>query len=182
VVFRRAQLGAQAVAMRVDRMTTSLRVLTIALVASPAWVLGAASYTASIEIQRLDPIMALRAYVVRFTGDSPKDCGQHFMETGRVPGVEAGADRLNRSLRCAIEAAKNRTTFWTLKQDFGLDSWNAQGLLGDDKGEMYRFTFDNAPCGGPGCASQFSIRRCVQPIVSTARNGRASFACGRVLQ
>ena len=117
----------------------------------------------------------LRTYVFRLTGADPLDCGQHLLNR---PFVGAGSEQLHRSLVCTSDAAKNRKAFWTLKQDQGIDSLVFQGLLGTTEGEVYRFSYDSAPCGGPGCPGRFSIVRCEEPTVITRANG-AAFGCKR---
>jgi len=116
----------------------------------------------------------LRSYVERFTGPQPTDCGEHPLVR---PFVAAGAEELQRSLACGLEAATSRKPFWTSKQDQGIDSLIFQGIIGTTEGLTYRFSYDSAPCGSPGCPGKFTIERCQKPTVFTGRGGRADFAC-----
>ena len=115
----------------------------------------------------------LRDYTARFVGGDPVDCGLHLTET---PFVTAGAEALKRSVACALEAARGGKAFWAVKQDQGIDSLVFQGLLGTDDGRVYRFVYDSAPCGGPGCPGRFTIERCPHRTV-VARMNTADFGC-----
>lgn len=122
---------------------------------------------------RID-LTELQAYVARFTGANPTDCGQHPRVHALVP---AAAKDLQRSLGCAYDAAKARKAFWTFKQDQGIDSFVFQGLLGTIDGIVYQFWYGSAPCGGPSCSGQFSLSRCDNPTVLVNRNGTSGFGC-----
>jgi hypothetical protein len=108
---------------------------------------------------RID-LTELRAYVTRFTGANPADCGQQVKD-------------LERALRCAYDAAKARKSFWTFRHAYGTDSQLFEGLVGTSEGTIYQFWYDDTPCGGPSCAGQFSISRCGIPTVLKSR----SFGC-----
>ena len=134
--------------------------------------------SAEIRSQQGDPVRAalveLRSYVERFTGPEPADCGQHALVR---PFEMAGVEQLQKSASCARDAATNRKPFWTFKQEQGIDSQVYQGLLGTADGTIFRFSYDSAPCGGPGCGGRFSIERCRQPGVVTSSGSRAEFRC-----
>jgi hypothetical protein len=102
----------------------------------------------------------LRAYVTRFTGANPSDCGQQVKD-------------LERSLRCAYDAAKARKSFWTFKHAYGIDSQVFEGLLGTPEGTIHQFWYSSTPCGGPECSGRFSVSRCGIPTVLKSR----SFGC-----
>src|SRR5262249_42608046 len=115
----------------------------------------------------------LREYIARFAEPNPVECGQFFLAPAFV---DASAADLERAVNCARENADARQSFWTAKQDQGIDSLLFQGLIGTRDGTIYRFSFDGAPCGNP-CRGRFSIERCVRPIVNVDRANRASFRC-----
>jgi hypothetical protein len=93
------------------------------------------------------------------------------------PFETAGAAELQHSLDCAVDAAKALRAYWTLKQEQGIDSLVFQGLLGTAEGETYLFSYDSAPCGGPGCAGKFGINRCDKPTIVISRGSTARFGC-----
>ena len=117
----------------------------------------------------------LRAYVEQFTGAEPANCGQHSLLR---PFETAGADDLRRAVTCALRSSRDRKPFVAFKQEQGIDSLVFQGLLGTSAGSIYQFSYDSAPCGGPGCAGRFVIARCERPSVTT-RSGEpsADFGC-----
>lgn len=117
----------------------------------------------------------LRSYIEQFTGAGATDCGQYFLVR---PLTAPGIEELRRFVSCGLDAAKSRKPFWTLKQEQGIDSLVFQGLLGTAEGTIFRFSYDSAPCGGPGCAGQFSIRRCERPVVvANGEQRQADFRC-----
>lgn len=122
-------------------------------------------------------VTELQAYVARFTGANPTDCGQHARIRELAP---ATAKDLQRSLMCASDAAKARKAFWTFEQDQGIDSLLFRGLLGTIDGIVYQFWYDSAPCGGPACSGRFSLSRCDNPTVLVHRNGTSDFGCDDV--
>jgi hypothetical protein len=141
----------------------------IALVAGFA-VLGAA--------QRRDPIADLRAHVERVTGPQPADCGQLVVTRVNGEWVAAGAEALQRALACGRDAASQHKPFWTFTQKQGIDSWVAEGLFGTSDGIVHRFSYDSAPCGGPGCPDRFTAVACENPSVDVDRDRGATFRCG----
>lgn len=93
--------------------------------------------------------------------------------------VAADQTALEKSVACGLAAATDKHAFWTFKQYQGIDSWVAWGLLGTTDGVLFRFIYDSAPCGGPGCSSRISFDRCDKPIASTNSHGRSELLCGR---
>ncbi len=118
----------------------------------------------------------LRSYVERFTGPEPIDCGRHILVAPFAPG---GQQELRGSTACVSNAAKDSKPAWTIKQEQGIDSAVFQGLLGTGEGAIFRFSYDSAPCGGPGCAGRFSIERCESPAIVTNPGGATRFGCVR---
>jgi hypothetical protein len=149
--------------------------VTIALT---IWVLGATPSTVdAVRGQRAETKSApaeLRGYVERFTGPAPSDCGLRPLVR---PFTAASAEELQRSVACGLAAAKGRTPFWAFHQVQGIDSLVFYGLLGTAEGIIFRFSYDSAPCGGPGCPGSFTIARCDKPLVMG--RGRADFGCQR---
>lgn len=112
-------------------------------------------------VERKDYVAEMQSYVERFTGSAPADCGQHRLVP---PFIAASPNALRHALTCASDAAGQRKPFWTFKQNQGIDSIVFEGLLGTTDGTAYRFSYDSAPCGGPGCAGRFTIEKCERPI------------------
>lgn len=129
--------------------------------------------------QRADPIEDLRQQVLRYTGSEPIECGRLVLVQLERRWVEADEAALQKSVACGAAAASSKRAFWTLKQDQGIDSWVANGILGTTEGIIYRFSYDSAPCGGPGCASRITFQRCDQPSAATGSYQRAEFRCER---
>jgi hypothetical protein len=121
-------------------------------------------------VMRVLPIRgmdALTTFVRSFTGPQAAECGRH--------PVAVSPEALTKSLACAMEASAQRRPFWTFKEDPGIDSRLAHGLLGDSDGAVFRFHWDSAPCGGPGCAPRYSIESCPVPGVGIG----SRFVCKR---
>ena len=112
-------------------------------------------------------LIAMRAYVERFTGPQAVDCGQHLLPRPLAP---IDAETMRRSLACGTEAMRRGKPFWTFWQQQGIDSWVAVGLLGTADGAFYRFDYDSAPCGGAGCGDRFSIEPCSTPRIRMDRS------------
>lgn len=119
--------------------------------------------------QRPDPVDDLRHYVHRFTGSQPLDCGQHRLVQQGGDWLAADEPALRKSLECGLAAAAAKRAFWTFKQDSGIDSTILTGIVGTSDGTIYRFLYDNAPCGGPGCPGRISFERCDKPSAWSRR-------------
>jgi hypothetical protein len=130
--------------------------------------------------QLLSPVDDLLLYVERFTGAGPLECGRHQLVRRDRDWVTADEPALQKSMACGVKAAATNKAFWTFSQGHGDDSWGAVGLLGTGEGVIYRFTYDNAPCGGPGCPSEISFERCDKPaVVVTGSHKESGFRCAR---
>jgi hypothetical protein len=121
-------------------------------------------------------------YIEQFTGRNATDCGKHGIADRRSPrAVDEPAPydvALKASLECALKASMRPEAFRTVRQLQGIDSLVYEGLLGKPDGTIYWFSYDSAPCGGPGCAGRFEIRRC--PVPGLASNQSVMrFSCGR---
>jgi hypothetical protein len=111
-------------------------------------------------------------------GAPPAECGRHFLMRTSRGFSAARAGELDLSLNCGMAAAKAFRPFWTFKQEHGIDSWVAHGLIGSSDGTIQRFWYDSAPCGGPGCEARLAVTPCKRPSVRTTPDGRAEFVCG----
>jgi hypothetical protein len=129
--------------------------------------------------QHPDPVDDLRQSVHRFAGSEPLECGRHLLIQQERRWVAADEAALQKSVECGVSAASAKRAFWTFKQDQGIDSWVASGILGTSDGIIYRYTYDSAPCGGPGCPSRISFERCDNPVAATGSYQRSEFRCVR---
>lgn len=102
----------------------------------------------------------LREYVQRFTGSQPTDCGADLF----------GGQALQQAISCGLDAAKERKPFWAFQKHAGFDSLVFDGLVGTSNGVIYRFSYDDRPCGGPGCPGRFVISRCDRPFLVIRAN------------
>jgi hypothetical protein len=156
------------------RPLATLRVIAVLLVIS-----GVAFPVAS-GAQGVPPPHQLPAeleqYIARFSGADSTDCGRFLLVR---PFVEAGATELEQAVTCARDASQGRKAFSVAKQEQGIDSLVFQGLIGTAEGAIYRFSYDSAPCGNPGCPGRFNVERCDRPAVVTDRGNRATFTCPR---
>ena len=125
-------------------------------------------------VARQDPIEELRAYVERFTGPKPNECGLNKLPR---PQTKADEEVLKQSVRCGLEARDHRKPFWTFTLAGGTDSWLGEGLLGTPEGTLFKFTYDSAPCGGPHCWGTFAIGRCDEPFVADRARLFSQIAC-----
>lgn len=116
----------------------------------------------------------LRRYVEVFAGAEPKDCGLHAVVDRRET---ANREAMETSLNCVMESTEKHVSSWAFKQIRGVDSAIYSGLVGTSEGVIFRFTFDSAPCGGPGCTGRFSIERCPVSVLITDNLGRSDFRC-----
>jgi hypothetical protein len=86
------------------------------------------------------------------------DCG-----SVRVPmtfPLEVDAASLPSITDCVNGALQQRQPFFFVVQGPGIDSYMATGLVGDASGNVKRFWYDSAPCGGPHCRERFTVWPC----------------------
>lgn len=100
----------------------------------------------------------LQGYIERFTGPAPLDCGQ-------LPVVSRDSGLAEKAVDCGRRAAELKRPFSIVQWRPMTDSAVLSGLVGDSLGRIYQFSYDSAPCGGPGCAGRFSIESCATPTV-----------------
>ena len=165
--------GCLVMAAMVARPSAAAVTLLFAVALFP----GALSAQAGAPTPRPTNRAELEAYVTRFTGANPLDCGQHAVDDALPPPP---AEDLQTSVACAYDAAKAQNGFWTFTQEPGMDSMLFQGLLGTTEGTIYQFSYDSAPCGGPGCGGRFSVSRCNYPTLLVHRSKRTHFGCDDV--
>ena len=97
-----------------------------------------------------------------------KATGQRFTECGtfRFPLMvkhELTVEQAQRASVCLNEtyAKKEPFAFWL--EGPGRDSVVAEGLLLTRSGDLQRFWYDSAPCGGPYCRERFNLSPCTPP-------------------
>ena len=97
---------------------------------------------------RLALFDAVQEHIHRFTGPGAVDCGVHAL-TAPGPPSEAA---LARSVACGLDAVKRGKPFFTFREDYGTDSWDAVGLLSRSDGPINRFVYTDLsgrfPTGG----------------------------------
>ena len=117
--------------------------------------------TAQISADKWPLPVRLREHIERMTGTDATDCGQ----LGALPPPPGDTTRyVERQIGCGTAAIKARKAFWAIQWLPGLDSSVCTGLLAGRDGTTYRFSYDSAPCGGPGCADRFVLERCPVPV------------------
>ena len=117
----------------------------------------------------------IAARVQAQTGPMPSDCGQFFASSGQGPWPTA--EQIESAIQCGRVAARQRSSFWFLLGGHGLDSWVAQGLMGDDDGTIRRFSYDSDPSGGSGIGARFTTARCLSPSVHQYVSGGLELEC-----
>ena len=124
------------------------------------------------------PLVDMPRRVLALTGADPVDCGGYPLRREKETWQGATRDQLQAAVRCAQRAIRDGRPFWTYNQRQGIDSWIAHGLLRTSGGELRSFSYDSAPCGGPGCEPQLSVDPCREPYVRPATDGDPpEFSC-----
>lgn len=161
-------------------MHVSLERRGLTLIAASMFLLVAVQDPRAFRAQALapgQPPAEMMAYVVRFTGAAPADCGRYLLAR---PFATIGAAERQQFVTCALDSAKARRPFWTFVQSRGVDSLVFQGFLGTAEGIVYRFGYDSWPCVSvsPECAGRFSIERCDKPgLLTNSRGAVTEFGC-----
>jgi hypothetical protein len=115
--------------------------------------------------------LSIEAHIARLTGPNAVDCGRHGARTN-------DGEAMTKSLNCGIDAAMRGKPFRIIKDEQGIDSLIAHGLLGRADGKILMFSYDSAPCGGPRCGELFETEPCSSsPSVTVDQRGRRSFTC-----
>lgn len=103
--------------------------------------------------------------VMRETGWEALDCGRH--------AAPAEADALEKSLACAVDAARRHQPFAVILQRVTGGHHAGHGLLGGAGGVIQRFEYER---GG----LTFRIRVCASPgVASVDRHAGAGFTCAQ---
>jgi hypothetical protein len=145
----------------------SLALLGVVLGALSIAVLASAR---QVGTPRVVQKVSLETHLEGMVGANALDCGRH----SRSDNDEAA---MTKSLKCGLDAAMSGKAFRVIRDEQGIDSQIAYGLLSKEDGKILYFEFDSAPCGGPGCPSRFQTRACPSPAVGTSRPGRFTFVC-----
>ncbi len=64
---------------------------------------------------------------------------------------------------CMAQAYGEGQSFYFSIEGSGIDSYVATGLMRAGLGNLQRFWYDSAPCGGPGCTERFQSVTCATP-------------------
>lgn len=122
--------------------------------------------TAQVSVDKWPLPTRLREHIERTTGTDAMDCGQ----LGGGPAPPGDTTRyVERQITCGADAVKAKKAFWAIQWLSGVDSSMCTGLLADREGTTYRFFYDSAPCGGPGCPDRFVLERCSVPVELSQR-------------
>ena len=105
-----------------------------------------------------------------FIGPRRAECGRYVWNG--TPGPLASVADLEASLACGLALASSKVPFWFVVAGPGIDSWLAQGILGDQTGELYHFSYDDNSFG-PGNPSSFDVKGCLNPKVKDRGKGYA---------
>jgi hypothetical protein len=64
---------------------------------------------------------------------------------------------------CMASAFEGDRVFYFSIEGTAVDSYVATGLMRTRSGQLQRFWYDSAPCGGPGCPERFQFAACQAP-------------------
>jgi hypothetical protein len=106
------------------------------------------------------PRAGLQHYLTHATGPDAQSCGT-FERSVNESRVLSPAETATVT-RCMTDAYRNGRTFYFYVQGPGIDSQLAWGML-IRSGELMRFEYDSAPCGGPACNERFVMTTCSPP-------------------
>lgn len=117
------------------------------------WLLG--SVAAYAQTANRSP----EVHLLRLAGEDVVRCGS-FLRKLREPR-SLSEPEFERAVECATRAWREGRPFFFSIEGPGIDSYVASGILGmRESGGLYRFAYDSAPCGGPGCAEAFGLTLC----------------------
>jgi hypothetical protein len=118
------------------------------------WVLFALAGAQGLLSQSIDESLA------KFITPAHTNCGRYQKNYGSPRSPE----RQRTVLDCARKELSQRTPFYFIESQFGIDSTGYTGLIGAPNGEVLIFGFDSAPCGNPNrCGPSFATRPCPYP-------------------
>lgn len=134
-----------------------------------ALLFAAMPLTGAFAQQRLTP----EIHVLRLTGADANRCGVFQRKRGDPVSLSEAETRT--AMECITAAWQGGRPFFLSIEGTGIDSYIGQGVFGlREKGGLYRFAYDSAPCGGPGCPERFTVQLCPAPSEA------APFASGNV--
>lgn len=114
------------------------------------------------------PKRSVEEHVRAFTGAGAIDCGRL--------GTQATIEEMQTALNCALDAARRGVAFSAVRQYQGTDALVAEGLMAKSGGTTVKFSYDSAPCGGPGCGESFTTQACANPHLDS-RGSLILFGC-----
>ena len=106
------------------------------------------------------PRAGLQHYLDHSVGADAIRCGAFVrrpLEAHALSTEEAQA-----SSSCLTDAFRGKRSAYFFVQGPGIDSEVAWGML-TRGGQVMRFEYDSAPCGGPACNERFVVRDCTNP-------------------
>jgi hypothetical protein len=126
-----------------------------------------------------DFVVTLFAKVRGVVGTQPIECGRHLLRRTSDGADASDVSGLEASLKCGIAAARAKQPFWTFRQERGIDSWIAQGLLGGADGVIQYFSYDSSPDGDASsdANARLTVSSCARPSV-VGLQGYGRFSCG----
>ena len=110
----------------------------------------------------------LSVHLLAAAGPSPTDCG--------TMGPFADESSVGQAVDCLRNAARAGRSAVATFEGLSVDSAVASGVITRADGAFASFSYDSAPCGGPGCPDEFVLGPCIWPIVRAGAPAR--LGCG----
>lgn len=133
---------------------------------STSWlIVGACAMTvvaSSVPESQRDAVEEL---VLKRIGTTATICGRFRYQF--IRGNKPTPAELRGLETCITDAWRAQRAFFFSIEGSGIDSYVANGLMGDGAGQIRRFWYDSAPCGRPGCAERFLVWDCAAPPPET---------------
>jgi hypothetical protein len=99
--------------------------------------------------------------VVRQLGDSATACARFKYQF--IRGSKLTKHEVASLQSCMAKAYDAGESFYFSIEGSGVDSYVATGLMRAGSGNIQRFWYDSAPCGGRGCPERFHFATCASP-------------------
>ena len=131
-------------------------------------------WSPALSITSPAPLVDLRSRVNLLAKGTTADCGTFLLVDG--PRQDVSPETLKTFLACAIDANQQNRATRVLIQRPSRTSWVAHGLVTGAYG-VWLFTFDSAPCSGPGCIPSFVVTACGDPFAIALPTGGATIGC-----
>jgi hypothetical protein len=119
------------------------------------------------------PPQELADRVLKEIGTPAVYCGRFKAELPMKTNPNTEQTRALR--RCLTDAYRQHKAFYFVREGSVIDSYTADGLMGDSRGRIRQYLYDSAPCGGPGCAPIFKSHSC--PAVSEGASVDPNMSC-----